>query len=443
MSGRSGIWSRLEIEPTSDTRKIKRAYAKQAAKYHPEDFPEEFQQIRQAYEAALQMAKSESSVQDEFVMADFTGGAVKEEVPETNHIVQEEDSGHIWQEAERIGTLTEKYAKEEKRENIRRALYDAFLVEIALDKLDSFLKMSGLQSHKAWCSYLQEPVFLEAVHNPYFLFRLTDRIGTLNFQKRTRMQIREVLEKEVPDELAVQKRLKLVLNGQKLLNEEDRRKQRDKKIGLIIFVCISIFATAYGFREDTKQSRINEVRAPEKIEEYIEEKYQISCTVSESHASAFRGNVLQPVEDKDTEYFLAETDGERGVPESFHLSWAVSSMEYDDILDDLEYETVSMCAKECGLILKLSSLGNANVIQLQDVPLEEFSPLFLEFLQALKDSRFVQSGNVVEIEVQAGIADYVKADFTVSKESSISEDEVRAKLEEYADQSVIYNSVRQ
>lgn len=47
------IWAILEIEATTNERQIKRAYAKLIARYHPEEYPEKFQQIREAYEAAL------------------------------------------------------------------------------------------------------------------------------------------------------------------------------------------------------------------------------------------------------------------------------------------------------------------------------------------------------------------------------------------------------
>ena len=43
----------LEINPTNDKKKIKVAYSKMLKKYHPEDFPEMFMKINEAYEKAL------------------------------------------------------------------------------------------------------------------------------------------------------------------------------------------------------------------------------------------------------------------------------------------------------------------------------------------------------------------------------------------------------
>ena len=44
----------LEIDPTDDKKKIKIAYSKMLKKYHPEDFPEMFMRINEAYEKALE-----------------------------------------------------------------------------------------------------------------------------------------------------------------------------------------------------------------------------------------------------------------------------------------------------------------------------------------------------------------------------------------------------
>lgn len=51
------IWSTLGIEPTRGKREIKRAYAKMAARYHPEEQPEKFQEVYDAYEQAVSYAE--------------------------------------------------------------------------------------------------------------------------------------------------------------------------------------------------------------------------------------------------------------------------------------------------------------------------------------------------------------------------------------------------
>ena len=49
----------LEIEPTDDKKKIKIAYSKMLKKYHPEDFPEIFMKINEAYRVALEFEKTD------------------------------------------------------------------------------------------------------------------------------------------------------------------------------------------------------------------------------------------------------------------------------------------------------------------------------------------------------------------------------------------------
>ncbi len=50
------IWDWLEIDETRDRDLIRKAYARQAKKYHPEDMPEEAEQLRKAYQKALSLA---------------------------------------------------------------------------------------------------------------------------------------------------------------------------------------------------------------------------------------------------------------------------------------------------------------------------------------------------------------------------------------------------
>lgn len=54
-------WDSLQIEPTADARAIKRAYAKQLKQTRPDENPQGFQQLHQAYKQALAWAEQQSS----------------------------------------------------------------------------------------------------------------------------------------------------------------------------------------------------------------------------------------------------------------------------------------------------------------------------------------------------------------------------------------------
>ena len=52
------MWKILGLEPTEDTAAIKRAYAQKARTCHPEEDPEGFLALRNAYQAALRWAET-------------------------------------------------------------------------------------------------------------------------------------------------------------------------------------------------------------------------------------------------------------------------------------------------------------------------------------------------------------------------------------------------
>lgn len=57
MINSNNIWTILGIVPTTDIAVIKSAYATKAKEYHPEDHPEEFQELQKAYKSAVKYAK--------------------------------------------------------------------------------------------------------------------------------------------------------------------------------------------------------------------------------------------------------------------------------------------------------------------------------------------------------------------------------------------------
>ena len=85
------IWNTLGIEPTTDKKAIRKAYAAKTKVIHPEDAPEEFRRLHEAYQAALRYA-------DYVRQAEGSGGSVTsfyetaEDAPESTG-ESEEDAG--------------------------------------------------------------------------------------------------------------------------------------------------------------------------------------------------------------------------------------------------------------------------------------------------------------------------------------------------------------
>ena len=59
------IWELLGIGPTTDIASIKSAYARQAKLYHPEEHPEEFKALQNAYKIAVWTAKNQKAAEAE------------------------------------------------------------------------------------------------------------------------------------------------------------------------------------------------------------------------------------------------------------------------------------------------------------------------------------------------------------------------------------------
>ncbi len=54
------IWKILGVAPTTDQKSIKAAFAAKSREWHPEEYPEEYQRLRQAYKLALAYAQNEN-----------------------------------------------------------------------------------------------------------------------------------------------------------------------------------------------------------------------------------------------------------------------------------------------------------------------------------------------------------------------------------------------
>ena len=67
------VWSILGIRATADEREIKRAYAAKLKLTRPEDDQQAFQQLRDAYEAALRLARFANEHDAEYAMDDDPG----------------------------------------------------------------------------------------------------------------------------------------------------------------------------------------------------------------------------------------------------------------------------------------------------------------------------------------------------------------------------------
>lgn len=99
---------RLKIEPTKDRKVIKRAYAAMAKKYHPEEQPEKWLRIKEAYEIALRGCDRENEGAESTGKVNPAQGQQQKETEEPWQSEKEE-------EQERSGELNEEEEREFNR----------------------------------------------------------------------------------------------------------------------------------------------------------------------------------------------------------------------------------------------------------------------------------------------------------------------------------------
>ncbi|MGZ7442896.1 J domain-containing protein [Paenibacillus sp. TH7-28] len=89
------IWKILGIDPTQDQSQIRKAYARMLKKYHPEDDPEGYQRLREAFDEAMKLAKQGEVFLDVFLDGEETeeeeDEALEEEGAEEKGETEEEE----------------------------------------------------------------------------------------------------------------------------------------------------------------------------------------------------------------------------------------------------------------------------------------------------------------------------------------------------------------
>ena len=137
------IWEILEIAPTENPREIKSAYARLLRKYHPEEYPEKLEEIRQAYEIALLYTAGDVYYDYDIVL------------PEVSVADAVEDSIFL----DEFHDLDEQLA--EKEQGQKEA------AERAVSEFDKVVRFGFTKSILA--QFLSGSVFQQVKRNPHFL----------------------------------------------------------------------------------------------------------------------------------------------------------------------------------------------------------------------------------------------------------------------------------
>lgn len=158
------IWNILQMEETTDERKIKRAYAVRAKEIHPEESPQAFQMLYQAYQSALQSAACGKR------KARKEEGAPKTERGEEDKPVSKGES---------ICNIPDADSEELKKQWIEMGELKYF--QSFMNKQISLWGENRVFLDKEWENYLQSERFQEIMWNPIVIETIAESI-TKHFQ---------------------------------------------------------------------------------------------------------------------------------------------------------------------------------------------------------------------------------------------------------------------
>ena len=149
------IWTVLGIEPTKDVSAIKRAYAEKAKTCHPEEDPEGFMKLRQAYQAALDYAEG-TREESGFSLA----GPGPDEIPIPENGKVTEDPGWYLQERQDEGP-------------------NPFEGGEAITKFLELYIGKQRKNPAMWMDYVTSAAFLDAAWDPRFTSLLLQKVREL------------------------------------------------------------------------------------------------------------------------------------------------------------------------------------------------------------------------------------------------------------------------
>lgn len=171
-------WDVLGIERTDDQRAIKRAYARKSREVHPEEHPEEFQLLHEAYENALRYAKNRTPVPNGVMEP-----TPRKEEPTLPHEPVVEETRKDEPRPLVVSEPNEEEKSELKSdvidfdEILERDAISYFekvqqLAKQSVDELEQ-LYTSKVKKYKAWDAVCKSSDFCEVGLHPFFIDQIT------------------------------------------------------------------------------------------------------------------------------------------------------------------------------------------------------------------------------------------------------------------------------
>lgn len=166
------VWDTLGIPPTTDVAKIKKAFADKSKKHHPEDDPEGFIALRQAFRAAVAAAERQAAGRQDAGLEDMASAGSYRDIPENSVLAAPVVSGAP--AAPDAPAPFVDFAGIEQRQALQmaeqRAFADAFIERVRGVYMDKKTR----KSPEAWRALFADGAFAALQQSEYFTIRFLD-----------------------------------------------------------------------------------------------------------------------------------------------------------------------------------------------------------------------------------------------------------------------------
>lgn len=168
----------LEIEPTHDKKMIKRAYAALVKKYHPEEQPEKWKEIHDAYETAIAYSEKTVIWEEEKPIEDA-------QLEKEGFFRAQSESEELEEAFDNLSELKQKAEKQEE-ENQKAAL------KKALKKLDE-LEVCQKYNDKLWEDFFLSEVYRQACFLQDFLYAWGAALENIEISEKLAVRMHQEL----------------------------------------------------------------------------------------------------------------------------------------------------------------------------------------------------------------------------------------------------------
>lgn len=424
------IWKILGIDPTQDLKAIKKAYASLSVKYHPEDHPEEFRQLNDAYKAAVKYAKGSLTAQTIPVLSPASVSPISENEQSIPNQAQEEEGLDF----EQLIGQGQKKAQDASRCKIDAGL--SCVKNLCLKTKKQRLKMLN--------SFLQSDFFAEFSQDPYLI-----------------SQFIHIL-KRCPVDTAVNHLIKsaytstfFIADGelpcQPLFDFLDKRIKRDSRVRSFITIGIVLIAlgavTVYHF---TQSAHDAEKYSAANVEAYLEHLYQIDLTVDEPKSVNPEKDPTRSLYPEGQLYTVKTADQSLQDATGFEALWKKNNPEIDLLSDTYARETSDYFAAQCGIDTKgqwaMLDTSFTNLCHLYYSPSEgkeAFIEKFEQYHSAVQASHYLSQIGQITVRIQAsgGISASSPLTVDIIKDVPLDRDAFQAAFSAYWDEDASKNQL--